>query len=83
MTQFKNGRPFTAVVIDHGLPFVSGIELAAMICEIAPRQCIILASGRTRETLPDHDRALIARLGLRFLAKPFSAEELLREMPAD
>ncbi|HOW50501.1 MAG TPA: response regulator [bacterium] len=76
--RFEAAGDFSAVVIDRGLPLMSGIELAALLREKDPALRIVLTSGHLWDTLPDRERQAVARLELRFLAKPFSSEELLK-----
>jgi len=76
--RYRSGERFSAVVIDLGLPFVSGTELATAIRQSDPVARIVIASGHSWETLPDKERAIITRLGISFIAKPFSSDELLK-----
>jgi DNA-binding NtrC family response regulator len=78
LDHLKEGKRFSAVVIDLGLPLMSGTELAAAIRRDDPAVRIVIASGHTWETLPDKERDRIAQLGFSFIAKPFSSEELLK-----
>jgi two-component system cell cycle sensor histidine kinase/response regulator CckA len=78
LERYRVGDRFSAVVIDRGLPFVSGTELAASIRQHDPSAHIVIVSGHSWETLPDKERTRITGLGISFIAKPFSSDELLR-----
>jgi two-component system, cell cycle sensor histidine kinase and response regulator CckA len=78
LDHLRDGKRFSAVVIDLGLPLMSGTELAAAIRQSDPAARIVIASGHIWETLPDRERDRITQLGLAFIAKPFSSEELLK-----
>lgn len=63
-----------AVVLDNTMPGLSGTQVFDAIRAIAPDLPIILASGYSRERVPEH---LLARGETRFLHKPFDADQLL------
>jgi PAS domain S-box-containing protein len=73
------GATFEAVVSDVVMPGLSGTALAAWLFEHRPGVGVVLLSGYTAETL---DLADTLARGARFVAKPFSFEELLTAVAA-
>jgi len=65
---------FSGVVLDHTMPGMSGAQVFGAIREIKPDVPIILASGYSRERIPDE---LLAQGATCFLRKPFDATQLL------
>jgi CheY-like chemotaxis protein len=54
----KNAPPFDAVVLDHRMPKMDGMEVAKHILAANPRQRIIFASAYVNETLVDSVKQL-------------------------
>lgn len=64
-------RPCAVVVTDHGLPGMSGLELAEHVHAAAPATWVIVASGVAEKPVErDESRRL------QFLTKPFPIETL-------
>jgi two-component system, cell cycle sensor histidine kinase and response regulator CckA len=62
------------VVTDIGLPGMDGLELGAFVRKIRPDMSLMFASG----SIDANNRAAVERIrDSRFLAKPFTAAELL------
>ena len=76
--RYNAGERFPAVVIDRGLPFLSGTELAATIRRNDPTARIVIASGHSWETLPEKERMIMTHLDISFISKPFSSDDLLK-----
>jgi len=64
------------VIMEYGLPTISGLDAAREVLRRSPRTKIIMA------TTHDEIREKAASLGLSFLPKPFSLKELVRKMDA-
>lgn len=74
LLQFQS-RPFDAVILDVGLPGMSGIEVAMELRERRPDIVIMVATGYSLER--EQDLSLQARkIGL--LTKPFDPDRLLK-----
>ena len=72
--------PFDALVSDVVMPGLSGVELADRVLDRYPSMRVVLLSGYTAETL---DLARVMERGVRFVSKPVSSRQLLREMDPD
>jgi len=70
-------RRFDAVVSDVVMPRTSGADLARELARRVPDVPVLLVSGELRE----HDPARFPP-GVRFLPKPFTSDELAREIRA-
>ena len=70
LAQLASGLKVDVVVTDHGMPAMTGLQLAQRIKERYPHLPIILATGYAE--LPDHP----VNLGLLKLAKPYSQHEI-------
>jgi len=74
----SNGRsskvPFDAVVLDHMMPFVNGLNVAKEILSTCPDQRIIIASAYLKESLNDSLNELNQIVEI--MLKPFEPEML-------
>ncbi len=71
----KQAMPFDAVVLDHRMPKMDGMEVAKRILAANPRQRIIFASAYVNETLVDSVKQLKQIVEL--LQKPFELDTLV------
>lgn len=71
----KQAKPFDAVVLDHRMPKMDGMEVAKHILAANPHQRIIFASAYVNETLVDSVRELKQIVEL--LQKPFELDTLV------
>ena len=67
-------QKFDLVILDNGLPGLSGIELYAILREWNMPIPVILISGRIHQ--PDSSELVNGTTGFQFLAKPFTIAEL-------
>lgn len=66
------GSGFDLILLDHGLPDMTGLELSNRVSEITPQTPIVLISGNPdllESKLPSHVAAVVA--------KPFNLNALL------
>jgi len=70
-----NTPPFDAVVLDHKMPKINGMDVAKEILAINPRQRIIFASAFVKETLATSIREL--KQVVELLQKPFGINLLI------
>lgn len=76
MAELKNQAvPFDAVVLDHRMPKMDGMQVAKHILAANPRQRIIFASAYVNETLVDSVKQLKQIVEL--LQKPFELDALV------
>lgn len=75
MAEMHKNAPFDAVVLDHRMPKMDGLEVARHILAVYPRQRIILASAYAKESLVDSVKQLKGVVEL--LQKPFDLEMLV------
>jgi CheY-like chemotaxis protein len=68
-------QPFDAVVLDHRMPKMNGLEVAKEIISINPHQRIIIASAYSRSIF--EEAADFFKLPLEILQKPFSTRTLI------
>lgn len=66
--------PFDAVVLDHMMPFVTGLQAAREILSICPDQRIIIASAYLKDSLKDSLNFLSKVVEI--MLKPFEPEML-------
>jgi DNA-binding NtrC family response regulator len=71
----KKARPFDAVVLDHWMPKMDGMQVAKHILGANPRQRIVFASAYINETLGDAVKQLKQIVEL--LQKPFGLDTLV------
>jgi CheY-like chemotaxis protein len=71
----KHAHPFDAVVLDHRMPKMTGMEVAKHILATNPRQRIIFASAYVNETLVESIKQLKQIVEL--LQKPFELDTLV------
>jgi DNA-binding NtrC family response regulator len=71
----KQAQPFDAVVLDHRMPKMDGMEVAKHMLAANPRQRIIFASAYVNETLVDSVMQLKQIVEL--LQKPFELDTLV------
>ena len=69
---FSSGQ-FDLVVTDFEIPFMKGGELASRIKQLAPRQPILMITGRQRRPSPDNPVDAV-------LCKPFNLNQLRKAM---
>jgi CheY-like chemotaxis protein len=79
MADDSNGKtgintPFDAVVLDHMMPFVTGLQAAREILSICPNQRIIIASAYLKDSLKDSLNFLSKVVEI--MLKPFEPEML-------
>jgi two-component system cell cycle sensor histidine kinase/response regulator CckA len=74
----EGGTVPAALVSDVAMPGLDGLELARRLRVRWPRLPVLLLSGYAERTLEEN----LGAEGVRFLAKPFGAAELLREIGA-
>ena len=70
-----NRPPFDAVVLDHKMPKINGMEVAKEILAINPHQRVIIASAFVKETLFDSIKNLM--LVVEVIQKPFQLTTLV------
>jgi CheY-like chemotaxis protein len=68
-------QPFDAVILDHRLPKMNGLEVAKEITSLNPHQRIIIASAYSENIF--EEAADFFRLPLEILQKPFSTNTLI------
>jgi CheY-like chemotaxis protein len=71
----KQAEPFDAVVLDHRMPKMDGMQVAKHILAANPQQRIIFASAYVNETLVDSVKQLKQIVEL--LQKPFELDTLV------
>jgi CheY-like chemotaxis protein len=71
----KHIQPFDAVILDHRIPKMKGLEVAKEIISINPHQRIIIASAYSKDIF--NEAAEYFGLPLEVLEKPFLAETLI------
>jgi CheY-like chemotaxis protein len=71
----KTKGAFDAVVLDHKMPALDGIQVAKRILGLNPQQRIIIATGQLKETLHDCMKEL-GRI-VEIIEKPFEPELLI------
>lgn len=71
----KQAPPFDAVVLDHRMPKMDGMQVAKRILAVNPHQRVIFASAYVNETLVDSVKQLKQIVEL--LQKPFELDTLV------
>lgn len=71
----KHVQPFDAVILEHMIPVVSGLEVAKEILAVNPHQRIIFACGDDKAPLKDSLQQL--KQSVEVLNKPFSEQALI------
>ena len=71
--------PIDLLLTDAVLPGIPGVELAERLVKSAPGLRVMLVSGFTEETVVRHG---VVRPGIRFLPKPYRADDLIRGVRA-
>ena len=69
---------FDLMLIDYKLPGMNGLELARMVCEIAPQTQIVMMSAHKSIDLEDR-MAMLKLAG--FVGKPFLVSEIQKFIP--
>lgn len=54
----QRGDPFTVVITDLGMPYVSGRKVASAVKEASPATPVILLTGRDRELIEGENASL-------------------------
>ena len=67
--------PFDAVILDHKMPKINGMEVAKEILAINPHQRVIIASAFVKETLIDSMKNL--KHAVELIQKPFHPTALV------
>jgi CheY-like chemotaxis protein len=67
--------PFDAVILDHKMPKINGMEVAKEIIAINPHQRVIIASAFVKETLVDSLKNL--KQAVEVMQKPFDLTALV------
>jgi DNA-binding NtrC family response regulator len=75
LAAMQNNAPFDAVVLDHRMPEMDGMEVAKHMLDVYPRQRIIFASAYVKETLVDSVNQL--KQVVELLQKPFDLDTLV------
>ena len=70
-------RPIDLILLDVVMPETDGVELAKQILAHRPGQRILFMSAHPAEVLAEHG---LQDLDLRFLAKPYTMDELLAKV---
>jgi DNA-binding response OmpR family regulator len=73
--QNVNVQPFDAVILEHMIPMVSGLEVAKEILVVNSHQRIIFACGDDKASLKDSLQQL--KQSVELLNKPFSEQALI------
>jgi len=76
----QNGRDFSVVVADMGMPKMSGVEFLAKACEMAPDVVRVMLTGYVNQTTAVE--AINQGSIFRFLNKPCSTEKLVQTLEA-
>ena len=76
----QNGRDFSVVVADMGMPKMSGVEFLAKACEMAPDVVRVMLTGYVNQTTAVE--AINQGSIFRFLNKPCSTEKLVQALEA-
>ena len=76
----QNGRDFSVVVADMGMPKMSGVEFLAKACEMAPDVVRVMLTGYVNQTTAVE--AINQGSIFRFLNKPCSTEKLVHTLEA-
>ncbi|MDW0282667.1 MAG: response regulator [Nitrososphaeraceae archaeon] len=71
----KHVQPFDAVILEHMIPVVSGLEVAKEILAVNPHQRIIFACEDDKASLKDSLQQL--KQSVEILNKPFSEQALI------
>ena len=71
----KHVQPFDAVILEHMIPMVSGLEVAKEILAVNPHQRIIFACEDDKASLKDSLQQL--KQSVEILNKPFSEQALI------
>jgi CheY-like chemotaxis protein len=71
----KHVQPFDAVILEHVIPMVSGLEVAKEILVVNSHQRIIFACGDDKASLKDSLQQL--KQSVEVLNKPFSEQALI------
>lgn len=71
----KHVQPFDAVILEHMIPMVCGLEVAKEILAVNPHQRIIFACGDDKASLKDSLQQL--KQSVEVLNKPFSEQALI------
>ncbi|MDD2464094.1 MAG: PAS domain S-box protein [Desulfobulbus sp.] len=73
----QESKAFDLVITDMGMPGMTGLKLAQKLWQIQPNTPIILCTGYSEQVTQENYQAL----GLAgYIAKPFTAESLLKEV---
>ncbi|MEW6605228.1 MAG: response regulator [Thermoproteota archaeon] len=75
LAEMQNNTHFDAVVLDHRMPKMDGVEVAKHMLDMHPHQRIIFASAYVRETLVDSVKQL--KQVVELLQKPFDLDTLV------
>lgn len=68
-------QPFDAVILDHKMPKMDGLEVAKEIMSINPYQRIIIASGYSKDIFEEASEFF--HLSIEIIQKPFSRMTLV------
>jgi DNA-binding NtrC family response regulator len=71
-------QPFDAVILDHRIPKMKGLEVAKEIISLNPHQRIIIASAYNKDVF--NEAAEYFELPLEILQKPFTGKMLLNTL---
>jgi DNA-binding NtrC family response regulator len=71
-------QPFDAVILDHRIPKMKGLEVAKEIISLNPHQRIIIASAYNKDVF--NEAAEYFDLPLEILQKPFTGKMLLNTL---
>ena len=77
LERFQMSRDFRLVIVDMIMPHMAGDEVFFSLQQIDPNVPVLIASGYASDS---RTRAVLDAGGLGFIQKPFSVEELAREV---
>ena len=80
LAALKNGRDYSVVVADMGMPKMSGVEFLAKACELAPDVVRVMLTGYLNQSTAVE--AINQGSIFRFLNKPCSTEKLVQTLEA-
>ncbi|MFX1412042.1 MAG: response regulator, partial [Promethearchaeota archaeon] len=73
----QRGKDIDLVVLDMGLPRLSGLETFQQLWEIDPQAVVLISSGYAED---DRTQTVLAAGARGFLAKPYDLDELLHKI---